>query len=186
MQEALRVRRDPYVRQQRVPIHLAGRNRHEEITHIGKRLDPVPLRARQDAEASRRRLPSAVAPDEHPDGMTPIEGVIGQSPFRSVEHCTAPAKVRMRLLLETGSKPQEKRLILPVFPFAGFEAPPWPTPVIVPRVERKSEESVSRPGHSSRAPGQGLLQSLGSDLVSSFSLKKKDRHCTVDAQRGFQ
>jgi hypothetical protein len=47
-------------------LHLAGRNRHEEITHIGKRLDPVPLRSRQDAEASRRRLASAVAPDEHP------------------------------------------------------------------------------------------------------------------------
>jgi hypothetical protein len=59
-------------------------------------------------------------------------------------HCTAPAKVRILLLLETGSKPQEKRLILPVFPFAGFETPPWPTLIIVPLVKRKGDESVSR------------------------------------------
>jgi hypothetical protein len=31
-----------------------------------------------------------------------------------------PAKVRIRLLLETGSQPQENRLVLPVFPFRRF------------------------------------------------------------------
>jgi hypothetical protein len=36
------------------------------------------------------------------------------------------AKVRIRLLLEHGSKPQENRLVLPDFPFTVFEAPPWP------------------------------------------------------------
>jgi hypothetical protein len=41
--------------------------------------------------------------------------------------CTFPAKVRIRLLLEHGSKPQENRLILPDFPFAVFETPPWPS-----------------------------------------------------------
>jgi hypothetical protein len=40
--------------------------------------------------------------------------------------CTFPAKVRIRLLLEDGSKPQENRLVLPDFSFAIFEAPPWP------------------------------------------------------------
>jgi hypothetical protein len=60
----------------------------------------------------------------------------------------ASAKVRVRLLLEAGSKPQEKRLVLPVFPFARFEAPPWPASLMVPLIERRGEESASRLDHA--------------------------------------
>ena len=64
MQDVCRVRRDPTVGQERVPIHLYARDRHHEIAHVRQRLDPVPLGSRQDAQAHRSRLAAAAAPHE--------------------------------------------------------------------------------------------------------------------------
>src|SRR5262249_36520732 len=78
--------------------------------------------------------------------------------FRSVVHCAAPAKVRIQLLLETGSKPREKRLVLPVFPFLRLRGSTFAYAAhrSTPRAERRRVGGAT--GSRGSAPEQGLLR----------------------------